>query len=929
MGRAAIVVPLLAVAAATAAPLRAGQAQQQPAPPPAFRSSVDLVPVDVSVIAGDGKPVAGLKAEDFSLTVDGRPRRVASAEFLSAGRESSATAARTAPISYSTNADTGGRLILLVVDQASIGPGRGRAAMESAIRFISQLSPADKIALVTVPSSSTQVDFTRNHSLVSAALPRLSGQAETYPTNYRIAVSEAIAIQRGDPNTLGSVIDRECGSLRQPEELDFCRSRVVADISGIASLIHERTQNTLGMLRSLLDHLAQTPAPKTVVLVSEGLVLERVTDVAWIGAAAAKAQATIHSLHLEAPTADASVVREPVAPGRDRALGREGLELVASVTRGNVFQVASAADNAFARLSLELSGYYLLSFEPEAADRDGKPHKIKVSLPGRSNIDIRSRSEFSVDYKRAKTDEEILADALRSPLLATDIGLKVNAYTLKDLETARLRVLVIAEIDRAANPEGHLALAYALYDPTGQIVTSDIDRDVKAPVQPNKTQVYTTFLLSSNAGPHTLKLAVLDNTGRRGSVDHEFTPGLRTLGELRAADLLLAEDADSGSEATPSIGGEFTSGVVNTYIELYSDVVETLKSVSVMFEVAETEDGRAVDGAVGRVRTANVGAPNRKALEASFKTTLLPPGNYVARAIVTAGGQRLGAVSRPFRVGKPVAVAKGTGGLGLKAASRPATVPFASRTERFDRGAVLTPQVVGFFLERMNLAAGGESAAAVIEHAQAGRFEQALSSLRARTGTVPGAFLTGLALYAKGDLDAAAAKFREALRLDSEFFPAAFYLGSCYAAGGRDDQAVGAWQLSLVTQSDAAFIFTLLGDALLRLREPAQALEVLNEAAAQWPNDEEVQVRLGAAYAMSGKRADALAKLEPYLAAHPQDHERHLIALRTLYEARAAGAPVRSAEEDRALFTRLAQAYAAAKGPQQPLIDVWQRTMAK
>lgn len=925
MHRAAIVLSLGLVAAG-AVSIRAEQQAQTPA----FRSSVDLVPVDVSVIAGDGKPVSGLKADDFSLTVDGRQRRIASAEFLSAVRDAK-PAPRTAHVSYSTNAETGGRLIMFVVDQGSIGPGRGRAAMESAIRFISQLSPADKIALITVPSGAVQIDFTRNHALVTAALPRLVGQAETHPTNFRIGVSEAVAIQRGDPSTLTSVIERECSTLRTAEELDFCRSRVASDITSIATLVHERTQNTLGTLRSLLDRLAQTPGPKTLVLVSEGLVLERVGDVAWMGAEAAKAQVTIQALQLESPTADASAVREPVSPGRDRALGREGLELISGVTRGNVFQVASAADNAFARLSLELSGYYLLSFEPEASDRDGKAHKIKVSLPGRSGVEIRSRSEFAVDYRRAKTDEEILTDALRSPLLATDIGLKINAYSLKDLESARLRVLMIAEIDRAANPEAHLALAYALIDASGKVVTSEIDRDVKAPVQANKTQTYTTFLLSTSTGPHTLKLAVLDSTGRRGSVEHEFTPGLRTLGELRAADLLLAEEVESGSEATPSIGGEFTSGIVNTYIELYSDVVETLKSASVMFEVAENEDGRAVDGAVGRVRGATTETPNRRALEASFKTTLLPPGNYVVRAVVSASGQRLGAVSRPFRVGKPVvAAAKGASGLGLKAAGRSATIPFASRTERFDRSAVLTPQVVGFFMERMNLGAGGESSAAsVIEHAQAGRFDEALSSLRARTGTVPAAFLSGLALYAKADLDGAAAKFREALRLDSEFFPAAFYLGSCYAAGGRDDQAVGAWQLSLVTQSDAAFIFTLLGDALLRLRDAGQAIEVLNEAAAQWPNDEEVQVRLGAAYAMSGKRGDALAKLEPYLATHPQDHERHLIALRTLYEARAAGAPIRSAEEDRALFTRLAQAYAAAKGPQQPLVDVWQRTMAK
>jgi tetratricopeptide (TPR) repeat protein len=255
-------------------------------------------------------------------------------------------------------------------------------------------------------------------------------------------------------------------------------------------------------------------------------------------------------------------------------------------------------------------------------------------------------------------------------------------------------------------------------------------------------------------------------------------------------------------------------------------------------------------------------------------------------------------------------------------------IPFASRTERFDRASVLTPQVVGFFLERMNFGARGEpNAAPAIEHAQAGRFDEAVKALSAGGTTLPATFLSGLALYAKGELEPAANKFRETLRLDSEFFPAAFYLGSCYAAGGRDQEAVGAWQMSLVTESDAPFIYTLLGDALLRLREVDHALEILNEALVEWPDSDEVQVRLGAALVMSGKRREALEKLEPYLAKHPEDHERLFLGLKALYESRADGKPIRSADEDRALFTKWADAYAAAKGPQLALVEQWKRSM--
>jgi hypothetical protein len=102
------------------------------------------------------------------------------------------------------------------------------------------------------------------------------------------------------------------------------------------------------------------------------------------------------------------------------------------MARGSVFPIVSNPDSAFTRLGLEISGYYLVSFAPEADDRDGKTHKIKVEVPRRSGIEIRSRTQFTVEPARAGTDESILAEALRAPLLATDIGLKLSTYTLRD-----------------------------------------------------------------------------------------------------------------------------------------------------------------------------------------------------------------------------------------------------------------------------------------------------------------------------------------------------------------------------------------------------------------------------------------------------------------------------------------------------------------
>ena len=56
----------------------AARQQQQP-PQPTFRAGVDVVAVDVHVVDGTGRPVPGLRPEDFAITVDGRPRPIVAA----------------------------------------------------------------------------------------------------------------------------------------------------------------------------------------------------------------------------------------------------------------------------------------------------------------------------------------------------------------------------------------------------------------------------------------------------------------------------------------------------------------------------------------------------------------------------------------------------------------------------------------------------------------------------------------------------------------------------------------------------------------------------------------------------------------------------------------------------------------------------------
>ena len=85
---------------------------------------------------------------------------------------------------------------------------------------------------------------------------------------------------------------------------------------------------------------------------------------------------------------------------------------------------------------------------------------------------------------------------------------------------------------------------------------------------------------------------------------------------------------------------------------------------------------------------------------------------------------------------------------------------------------------------------------ALIE-ARAGRYDAAAREAFNSGDLIVGAFLSGVDLFSKGELDEAAAQLQAAAGPRREFFPAAFFLGACYAAVGRDQDAAGVWQLAL------------------------------------------------------------------------------------------------------------------------------------
>jgi hypothetical protein len=203
-----------------------------------------------------------------------------------------------------------------------------------------------------------------------------------------------------------------------------------------------------------------------------------------------------------------------------------------------------------------------------------------------------------------------------------------------------------------------------------------------------------------------------------------------------------------------------------------------------------------------------------------------------------------------------------------------------------------------------------------LTEARAGRYAPAALEALTAGDQQAAAFLKGLDLYAKGQLDQAATQLNIAAGPRRDFYPAALLLGACFAAGGKDRDAAGVWQMALGTEERPLVAYTLLADARMRGGQSEAVVSILKPAYARNPADDELGKRLAIAYLMNAGFGDALPILDSYLTRHPTDGDALFAAVLAQYQVSlVTGAQLSDADR-----TRLLKYGKAYKGPQQALL---------
>ena len=438
---------------------------------PVFRAGVEVIEIDVSVVDGKGQQIADVAGPEFAVTVDGKPRKLLNAEYVSYGLTSAPQPYRSqgeaAEHSYSTNAmPVRGRLIVLAVDRDSMAFGEGGGVLQAGVQFLARLRPEDQVSFISVPPTEPMVDFTTNREVIKAALTRAVGLGSRPRRALNIGVSEAIAIaSRTDARTEEAGMDRFCPAPQRTTRAatdarptldtngmaqDTCRSEVRAQALTISSEIQQRTQMSVRTIRFVLEALQRIQAPASFVWISDGLGIDGSggDDLTDLGRLAARTRATINVLMLD--STGGTITESDRSP-----TARQGLLNLALATRGVLYNVGSNAAGAFQRIENELSGYYLLAVEAAPGDHDGKRHPIEIKVR-RHGTNVRACQAFQApptEADRAVDLRERLLQTLRSPLAVSDLPMRVATYAYQDADSSQVKVLIAAEVQRPAGDE--------------------------------------------------------------------------------------------------------------------------------------------------------------------------------------------------------------------------------------------------------------------------------------------------------------------------------------------------------------------------------------------------------------------------------------------------------------------------------------------
>lgn len=359
---------------------------RSPTPEPlTFASDVRMIRLDVSVVDDAGRPVRGLRSEDFSILEDGRPVPLSVFEAMEDGALATTVTsadgglATLAVRAEAIGARPSGQRIVIVVDPGGLSAAQLARVREAASDFIaSRAANGDVVRLINLST-------------------REVWEGRIPDDRIRLAsIGRKISRHRSPFFTPGGSGD----SIAEQIDLDM-EAEVGASYS--ESLRRERflsrfarTGELLALFDEILIQLSALPGRKSMVLISDGFPQLRLLDQRLERTAhlAREAQAAIHFVDAYGldgllPESAGQKMRPIFEDAWERSGGSQDL---AEATGGFVSRFANVLTNAVSRAAEEARSYYIVGYAPVRRD-DGRFRTVKVRV-GRDGVTVRTKKGY-------------------------------------------------------------------------------------------------------------------------------------------------------------------------------------------------------------------------------------------------------------------------------------------------------------------------------------------------------------------------------------------------------------------------------------------------------------------------------------------------------------------------------------------------------
>ena len=461
----------------------------------------NLVVVRVVVRDAQGKPVNGLRKEDFKLFDSGKEQPIAQFEAEPAVEPPSAPVVARKPdeARAALSPALPGRFLAFYFDDLYISDNDMVQVRQAADDYLAaHLQPTDRVAIFT--SGAMLSDFTSDPKQIHEALSRLraSGRAPAPGhdcpdlTDYQaLEMMKTLGkVDLNNPWNTGDawglafeeMTERDClPSLDRdfrtmpPEVKIATKSYLLGKASAVAGQAEILTSSNLRELEEVVKYTARMPGQRTVIFGSPGFLLEdqnqfqleRIIDQAL------RLQVVVSSLDprglpVVARQQDASRMYVPVANGissgamhrmdqNREVLAGDVLAQVAEGTGGEYFHNNNDLRAGFGRLAGS-PGSYILAFAPKDLKPDGKFHRLKVTLAEKvTAYSIQARRGYFAP--RNEAEAKAGAKEAEGSSAANSVEEQIREALLSKTEITQLPVVLEAKVSEGQGATHELSLS--------------------------------------------------------------------------------------------------------------------------------------------------------------------------------------------------------------------------------------------------------------------------------------------------------------------------------------------------------------------------------------------------------------------------------------------------------------------------------------